>query len=234
MATTTLMPLDPALNPQRVNRILTISADLLPEEVVLGRRSRRSRSWMAVAVLVVLVALGGWYGRAAHNVTSREDELSAATRTATDLQKSQSSHQKVVIVQNQTTTITKQLGQLMADDLPWATLLNRLRGTGSDSGVTVTGITAALAQDKTAGAVSDSLPSTSKAKAIGSVTITGSAPDKPTVARFVQNLGGVTGVANPYLTSATQADDRTWSFNITVDFTSANLCGRFTSNCGGK
>jgi cytoskeletal protein RodZ len=233
MATTTLMPLDPALNPQRVHRILTISANLLPEEVVAGRRSRRSRGWVAVAVLVVLVLLGVWYGRALHNVNTRETELSVATKTATDLQKSQNSHQKVVTTQNQTTTITKQLNQVMSADLPWATLLNRLRGTGTDSGVTVSGITAALALGKTTTAT-DSLPSTSKAQAIGTVTIAGSAPDKPTVARYVQNLGGVTGVANPYLTTATQSDDDTWSFNITVDITSVNECGRFTTKCGGK
>lgn len=233
MATTTLMPLDPALNPQRVHRILAISADLLPEEVVAGRRSRRSRGWVAVAVLVVLVLLGFWYGAALHNVDARESELSVATRTATDLQKSENSHQKVVTTQNQTTTITKQLSEVMAGDLPWATLLNRLRSTGTDSGVAVIGITATLTQNKTA-APTDSLPSTSKAQLIGTIALSGTAPDKPTVARYVQNLGGVPGVANPYLTTATQSNGDTWSFSITIDITSGNECGRFTTKCGSN
>jgi len=40
MAQTTLMPLDPALSPQQVNRVLAITADLLPE---IGRASCRER-----------------------------------------------------------------------------------------------------------------------------------------------------------------------------------------------
>jgi hypothetical protein len=233
MATTTLMPLDPALNPQRVNRILTISADLLPEEVVLGRRSRRSRIWVAVAVLLAVVLLGVWYARALHEVSTNEAELNSATRIATDLQKQQASHQKVVTVQNQTTAITKQLSSLMTMDLSWATLVDRVRSTGTASGVTVDSIDASLAQQN-AGGATDSLPSTTTAKVIGTVTIGGAAPDKPTVAKYVRNLGNVTGVANPYLTTATQATDGGWSFSITVDITSVNQCGRFTTKCGGK
>lgn len=234
MATTTLMPLDPALNPQRVNRILTISADLLPEEVVSGRRSRRSRTWVAVAVLLAVVLLGVWYARALHNVDTNEAELRTATRTATDLQKEQAKHQKVVTVQNQTAAITKQLSALMSEDLPWAALLDRLRSAGDASGVTVDGINASLRQQNSGSA--DTLPSTSKAKAIGSVTVAGSAPDKPTVARYVKNLSAVAGIANPYLTTATQATDGTWSYSITVDITTDNECGRFTTTCrnGGK
>ena len=230
MATTTLMPLDPAISPQRVTRILTISADLLPEEMVLGRRSRRSRTFVAVAVVVAVVLLGVWYAAALHSVSSNESDLGAATKVATDLSKQQRSHQRVVTVQNQTTAMTKQLSELMASDLSWTKLVNRLRSTGVDSGVTVTGINASLNKANSSNSA-DSLPSASTAKAIGSVTVTGGAPDKPTMAAYVKNLGGVTGLANPYLTTATQSDDGVWSFSITVDITTVNLCGRFTSKC---
>jgi hypothetical protein len=224
------MPLDPALNPQRVSRILTISAELLPEEVVADRRSRHSRTAVMVAVLLALVLLGVWFARALHDVSANEVELNSATKVATDLQKQQSAHQKVVTVQNQTTANTKQLSLLMTADLPWATLLDRLRSTGAASGVTLDGISASLFEEN-ASSSTESLPSTSKAKAIGSATLAGSAPDKPTVAKYVQNLGGVAGIANPYLTTATQADDATWSYSITIDITSVNQCGRFTTKC---
>jgi type IV pilus assembly protein PilN len=230
MATTTLMPLDPALNPQRVNRVLTISADLLPEEVVIGRRSRQSRTWVGAVVLLAVVLLGLWYVRAQHDVRANEAGLSAATKVATDLQKNQAAHQRVVTVQNQTAAITRQLAQLMGADLPWATLLDRLRSTGASSGVTVDAITASLVQENATSAT-QTLPSASEAKAIGSVTIGGTAPDKPTVARYVKNLGTVDGIANPYLTTAAKAAGGTWSYSITVDITSANQCGRFTTKC---
>ena len=85
MATTTLLPLDPALSPQRVTRILAISADLLPDEVVVGRKARRSRTVVLAVVGLVVVLLGVWYARALHDVSTHEAELSAATKIATDL-----------------------------------------------------------------------------------------------------------------------------------------------------
>jgi hypothetical protein len=240
MATTTLMPLDPALSPQRVARVLTISADLLPEEIVAGRRARRSRGWVVLALVVVVALLAGWYVWAGREVSAANDDLSRVTRQATDLQKRQTKYREVVDVQNQATTITKELKALLATDLQWANLLDTLRSTGAKSGVSVLGVNAALDEKAGNSGATASLPSSTKSAKVGIVTITGSAPDKPSIAKYVDALSHLTPVANPYLTTATKSDtpgEQAWQFNVTVDITSATLCGRFTTKCansGGK
>jgi hypothetical protein len=234
MATTTLMPLDPALSPQRVVRVLSISANLLPEEIVAGRRARRARGLVLVALLVVVALLGGWFLYANHEVQLADDELSSVTNEATALQQSQTRFKDVVDVQNQTQTISKQLTALLGKDLPWAALLSTLRDTGTSSGVTVQGVIASLNDSTTAasGGSAATLPNASGVATIGTATITGIGPDKPSIAKYVDALGKLKTktVANPYLTTATQSDSGV-TFSITIDITTQALCGRFTTKC---
>jgi hypothetical protein len=235
MASTTLMPLDPALSPQRVSRVLTISADLLPDEIVAGRRARRTRTWVLIMLMLVLAGLGGWYAMADRDLRAADDELAALTGDVAKLQRRQNDYAPVVDVQAETNAITKELGTLLANDLPWATLTDTLRDTGAKAGVTVGGMSGTLtgAGASTPGTVS--LPSTSGSATIGTVTVTGNAPDKPSVAKYVDSLSSLTIVANPYLTSVAEADDEL-QFSLTVDITAKALCGRFTTACatGGK
>jgi Tfp pilus assembly protein PilN len=234
MATTTLMPLDPALSPQRVNRVLTINADLLPEEIVAGRRARRTRAWVLAVVAVVLVALGGWYLRADRETTLANEELENATGQQIALQRQQAAYAEVVNVQSDTETIAKQLHTLLANDMPWATLLDTLRTIGERSGVAVDGINGSLTDPATgAGSSSETadLPSTSGSATIGTLTIAGTAPDKPTVARYVDALGTLSTVANPYVTSVAKSQDTRFTFSLSVDITSEALCGRYTTKC---
>jgi type IV pilus assembly protein PilN len=237
--TTALMPLDPALSPQRMVRVLTISANLLPDEIVAARRARRSRGWVVIAVMLVVVLLSAWYLWAGRKVNIADDDLSQVTQQATTVQKSQARYQEVVDVQVQATTITKELKALLANDLRWAALLDTLRSTATTSGVTVQGINATINQAASA-TVTDSLPGTTKSAPIGTATLTGGAPDKPSIAKYVDALSKLTAVANPYLTTATKVDtpgNKGWQFSVTVDITSSTLCGRFTKKCptpGGK
>jgi len=230
MASTTLMPLDPALSPQRVARVLTISANLLPSEIVSARRARRSRTWVALALLVVVGLLASWYLWADNQVRTANQDLGLVTGQAAALQKSQTRYQDVVDVQNETAAIAKELKTLLANDLPWAALLDTLRNTGADSGITVTGISALLADAVSAKNATETLPSKTGASNVGAVTITGLGPDKPSVAKYVDALGQLSIVANPYLTNATKGDT-SWQFSVTVDVTSTTRCGRFTTKC---
>ena len=135
-------------------------------------------------------------------------------------------------MQSETGTITKQLATLLADDLPWASLLDTLRSTGESSGVTVDGISGSL-NDPEAGTGTEagSLPSTSGAAKVGMLTITGSAPDKPSVARYVDTLSTLSTVANPFVTSVAKGSEGDYTFTLTADVTAEALCGRFTTKC---
>jgi len=231
---TTLMPLDPAVSPQRVSRVLTISASLLPEEVVAARRARRTRGWVIVVVLLVTCLLGAWFVQVQRDTEAADEQLTEASAEVADLQRAQRQYAEVVDVKHDTTVLSEQLKKVMAKDLDWAALLDRLRNTGETAGVTVTGIDGTLnAADSTS--VTGTLPSTNTSTAIGSLTVVGTGPDKRAVATYVDALVKQSVLANPYVTNVTTSDDEvTWT--LKVDITQAALCGRFGDKCatGGK
>jgi Tfp pilus assembly protein PilN len=233
MATTALMPLDPA--PQQINRVLTIRANLLPSEISIGRDARRMRGGVLVALVVVLGLLVAWYGYAYHQKTLADADLAAMTRQVGIVRdaENQKKFQEVTTVKNQNDTITTQLKTLLAGDLPWSGILDDLRGTAAKSGVTITSISAAVADKQSAS--SASLPSATGKTTVFTLVIAGTAKDKKTIAKYIDALGGVAGVANPYLTAATQNTDGV-SFLADADVTSSAVCGRWTKPCatGGK
>ena len=130
-------------------------------------------------------------------------------------------------------TMAGQLKTLMADDVPWSTLLDDLRSTGAANGVTVTSVNAMTVDAQ----ASNSKAAAAAKDAIATLTIGGSANDKKTAAAFIDALIGVKGVANPYLTTATQSGTSSdITFTANAEVTSAALCGRYTTACttGGK
>lgn len=231
---TTLMPLDPAISPQRATRLLTISASLLPEEIIAARRARRTRAWVIVVVILVACLLGAFFYLVRQDTRAADEELTTATAEVTDLQRAQRAYGEVVDVQNDTATISKQLKTAMASDLDWATLLDQLRTVGDTAGVTVVGINGALQNSATSGGTA--LPSTTTSAPVGSVVVTGTGPDKRAVAAYVDALAQQSVLANPYLTSVATAEDDEVTWTLRVDVTQAALCGRFGDKCetGGK
>jgi hypothetical protein len=229
---TTLMPLDPATSPQRAARILSISANLLPAEVTDARRARTVRGRVIGVLLVFLLLLGSWYGYAWLQATIAQDDLDDVTSQAQQLQQAQVKYADVVNVQAERDTISAQLKTLLTNDLSWQTLLGKLRGTGTSSGISIGGMSGSLASG-TAVTEANKLPSTSATKVIGTLTVTGTAPDKDSLAKYVDALGGLKVVANPYLTSAAETDGLV-QFSLQVDITAGALGGRFTAPTGGK
>jgi hypothetical protein len=234
---TTLLPIDPALSPQRANRIPTISASLLPEETLAARRARRARRWAIVAVLLVAVGCGAWFVAARQDKAAALAELDRATATAQDLQREQNKYSPAVQVQNEITTLTGQLQATMANDLNWAALFALIRRTGTPSDTRINDVSGRLndAEDGTVD-TTGSLPGTGSVAPVGDLTIIGTAPDKAAVAAFVDALAKQKLLANPYVTSVT-TDEKGVRFSLTVDITPAARCGRFTGECkptGGK
>lgn len=240
---TTLMPLDPATSPQRAARVLPIVAHLLPDEVIAARRGRKVRGRVIVILVIFAVLVGSWYALAAANATNAQNRLDDVTAEAQALQRKQSKYAEVIKVQADTTTITGHLSTLLAEDLRWSTLLGTLRSTGAGSAIEITAVSGALSSS-TAGAgatPTDRLPTTSNQAIVGTLTVTGQAPDKISVARYVDELAAVKGLASPYLTSASEVEKKV-QFSLQVDITAAALGGRFTpktvasatTSAGGK
>src|SRR3712207_473325 len=128
---TTLMPVDPAVSAQRVNRVLTISASLLPEEIIAGRRARRIRTWVILMVVIVAALCGAWIVSANRDKQAADEELNVATGEVADLQRDQNKYSSVVQLRNETDLLKTQLKTTMANDLDWAEMMSMLRTTGS-------------------------------------------------------------------------------------------------------
>lgn len=236
MSTTALTPVDPGLSPDQVNRIPRISANLLPDEVVAARRARNARLGVLAGVILVVALMATWYVYAVNQVRIATNDLNSVTTEAADLEHSQTRYAGVVSIENQTQTIAQQLNTLLANDMSWSTLLTTLRDTGTTASVTVAGVNGSLL--KTAAGTPDlgTLPTAKGVTVIGSLIVTGSAPDKPSIAKYVDALGKIDTIANPYLTNAS-VNDGALSFSITIDITAKAECGRFTTACatpGGK
>src|SRR5205823_3558041 len=64
--------------PERAWRMLTIAADLLPVEVVETRRARKTRRSVVAAIIVLVVALAGWYAYAVYQTSQAQAQLDSA------------------------------------------------------------------------------------------------------------------------------------------------------------
>lgn len=229
---TTLMPIDPAVSPQRASRIPMISARLLPEEVLAARQARRAL--ILVVVLVVLVAslCAAWFTLAYRDKLAAQGELDDATTAVVDLRRKQQEFSPTVRVQNETKTLEGQLKAVMAKDLDWSALLTTIRSTGTPSGVQVIGVNGQLAgADGSGASMVNALPDANNTTTIGTLTVTGSGPDKQAVAAYVDALARETVVANPFVTSVAKGEKSGVTFSLTVDITQTALCGRYTVRC---
>ena len=210
-------------------RLLPVTANLLPPEITDARRLKKTRRMVAVVVGLAVIATGGWYLVARHSASNAQGSLTAAQDRSLNLTRKEASYKKLVQVQSQTTAISNELSALMADDLPWWQLMPSL-GAIAPAGVRLTSVTgstttsAAAAQPSAAPAAG-----TGDATPIGTFTIIGTAPDKNSIAAFVDSLATVKGIANPYLTGAQAQSGGTLQFTIQVQITKAALGGRYAT-----
>ena len=218
--TTALLPIDPAVSPQQIARVLPIRANLLPAEITAGRRAKRVRIALIGAVLAVVVVMGLWYVYAVQQKATATENLEVVNNQVRLAQQSKTRHTELTRIINEQEVITKELKTLLANDLPWAKTLDTVRATGTAAGVTVTEIvgTMSVPQNGTAG------------DAVVTLSVTGSGSDKKTVALFVERLAEVKGMTDPYLSTATQNEDKV-DFALTVELTPDAFCGRFTTAC---
>ena len=228
-STTALLPLDPAISPEQVNRILPIRTNLLPDEITAHRNARRTRVVLAGAVAVVVVLTGGWYFQADKQRDLVNEDLVSVTGQVDSIRRETKATEltKVTDTIAERDAIAADLKRALAKDLPWQTLLDSLRTTATAKKASLTTIVAALTTDTDTTTTSDT---------VGTLTLSGTAQDKPTIAGFVDAVAKVTGVTDVYLTSASQQTGK-WSFTLTASIKTSRLCGRYsakTCSSGGN
>ncbi|GGM41647.1 PilN domain-containing protein [Dactylosporangium sucinum] len=215
----------------RTFRILPIAADLLPTEISATRHVRRVRRLVVIGVAAVVALVVGWYVMAAGDVRQAQDGLADAQLALRKVNSQQNDYKEQRDVRRRADEISAQLRAVMAQDLSWSALLTSLQ-SAAPKGVRLTGVTGSLDADAPAGAGASP-------DRIGLITLTGVAPSKAVIATYVDTLGAVGGIADPFLTDANQ-DDEGVTFTIRMDITKAALGGRFSppsatpSASGGK
>ena len=170
-------------------------------------------------------------------------QLSSAQAEAAKLTRQQKQYAPLVQAQSQAQAIRTQLGRLMQGDIQWKPLITTLRK--APSGIALTSaamnVTTGTAQSGTASttvaqnAGNNVLNQTGK-QAIGTLTITGQANDKNTIASYVDYLNSVAGFTAAFPSSVTLSS-KTYEFTISVIVTTDLLGGRYsTTNAaqGGK
>lgn len=237
MATMTMPGPAAAADPRPAGdvRLVRIRANLMPDEVVIARRTEALRRQILFALLIVLALLIAWFGVTWWQTHSSNNDLSDANHRQTALQQQTLQYGSLVQAQNDVTSIDGQLNKLMVGDLPWRTMLATLRSK-APSGVELTNVVGAI----TSGAAATSVPgqtassnqgygvfNLSGQQAVGTLTITGTAHDKKSIAQYLDTLAGVKGLAAPTPTNITTTANNQINFTVSVIITSDALGGRY-------
>ncbi|BCJ44629.1 hypothetical protein GCM10010168_14420 [Actinoplanes ianthinogenes] len=229
---TALMPLDPSVSPQQASRVLSIRANLLPQDITDSRRARRTRAVVLLSAVLVLAALSGWYWQAATLKQSAEADFEDVTRQVSTVQKQQTKYTELTQTKNTNTVLSGELAKLMAQDLSWQAMLDLVRTTGEDAGADVSEVSGTLLKD---GAQASS------ANSVGQLSISGTATDKKAVAKYIEALLKLEkkGLTDPFVSNVSGADDdkEGVTYSLTVSITAKAFCGQWgETDCtsGGK
>jgi Tfp pilus assembly protein PilN len=194
-------------------RLLALSADLLPPEIVQRRRIVRIRLIVLASIGAVLVLLAGWFALSTWQVGRQEDKLAATETEAIGLRTQQRQYSELINAQTQSTKIDNQLATLLKTDVQWATLTARLRAA-APRGLELTAVAVALTDPTTQGATGNSatttasgLPSSDGKTPIGSLTISGTSTTKTAIASYVDAVSKVSGIGNVLLSGVTDQED---------------------------
>jgi hypothetical protein len=212
-----------------------VFANLMPEEVIVGRRARKLQQRVLIGLGILLVLLVGWYGASVLQTSGAKGDLAAANRKATTLQAQQNAFGPLVTAQQQSAAIELQLKRLMAGDVQWGELILAI-DHNLPKGVRLSSVTGTLSDGTTCTCASlkgglQVLNQTGR-KQIGSMSLVGNAPDKNTVAAYLDFIAKVPGLAVPYPTTvADSTTGVTWS--ATVILTADLLGGRYTAATQG-
>jgi Tfp pilus assembly protein PilN len=222
-------------------RFVTVFADLMPDDVLAGRRGRAMKRRVLIGLAAVVLLLTAGYAFSWVQTHNAGSDLSAAQARAAALTRRQTDFTPLVKAQADSAQIQQTLAKLMAGDLQWSKLLESIRGTAgrgvdiTSTNGTVTTPGSSAGNTGPAAAGISVLNQTGEVQ-IGSLTITGTASDKNAVAAFVDRLSRVPGLAAAFPASVATATGKL-TFSVNVILTSKALGGRYAvkpATPGGK
>jgi Tfp pilus assembly protein PilN len=221
----------PSATAASMPRYVSVVANLLPEEIAAARRCALLQRRIAAGLVCLLAGLVGLYVLSTMQTSRARSALATAQAETAALQQRLHAYQPLIDAQGRLATIDSQLGTLMAADVPWRGMLATL-DRHAPHGTTITAVTASITQG-VPGALPATTPTADPLNAsgtsIGTLTISGTAPDKASVATYLTALGRLPQLAAPLLTGTTSQGGST-TFSITADVTPRALGGRFQTS----
>jgi Tfp pilus assembly protein PilN len=222
MSSQTLTKTQPSVEGER--RIPAVSANLLPVEIVEQRRGRRARRVALGSLIVIAILTAAWYGQARFETSVAQESLRFTEDDTQRVVRQQRDFADLVATRAETQAIESRLSGLLASDLQWSRLLFSIR-LQAPRGVRVTGVVGSLSDDN---ASTEAAAARTAGAVIGKLTVTGVGSSQGVVATYVDRLGGISGLGNPLLNSATVVDNQVL-FSVLLDINTSALGGRFTS-----
>ena len=212
--------------PARVSWAPVPRVNLLPIEVLEGRRFRRTQVGLGVAVVAVVVAAGAGTVWAQRGVSQAQDELDTARSGVSARQAEANRYAEVPKVLAEVDAANKARLQAMGADVLWYRYLDDIDGA-RPSGVKLTTMTVGLATvDAGAGAAGGIGKDVLTPAGIGTVQINGVARNYGQIATWMDQLDKISGFSAPSLGSATEGDDGTaFETGVVLDYKA--LSGRF-------
>lgn len=202
-------------------RAVVPRVDLLPAEFEDGRRSRRLRAALGLALAVVVAASGAGYAITVGHVGDAQDQLSREQARTSVLQAAQKPYAEVPAVRQQLQNAKKVQEAVTANDVSWYAYLDRVAST-APAGVSFSSTTFQLtpADGSSTGASVDPLT----VSGIGTATFVGQTKAQTDVAAWLDAVVTIPGFTGAALTNSTY-DQSTGliTFNASVTITSAAL-----------
>jgi Tfp pilus assembly protein PilN len=222
MATTMIPPVSTSPPSGGALRFVPIRANLLPDEIISGRQTVVVRKQVVLGLGVLVALLVAWYAASWWQTSQSNSALAGAQRQGAAYQNQQNQFGPLVRAQSDVQTIQSQLQTLMTGDLNWKRLLTTLRHA-APAGVVLDTVSAST----TTAAGSATVDATGTTAAAGQVSLSGSAPDKRTVAAYSDRLAVAKGLATPLISSVT-TDPGGVKFTMSVVITSDAFGGRYS------
>ncbi len=223
--TATVAPLEISAEPGDSLRLLPISVNLLPGEIMSARAGRSARRGAIGVLLLAVLAVGGWYYTASQANDDAAAQLTSAQDATTAALHGQHTYDDLVTTKGKILAKQGEVGQVTAGDVSWSRLYPAVRRI-LPAGTKLSGLAGTTAPQPQAPAPGTVAPVTTTT---GSLVLTGTAPSKPAIAQFVDRLAHVRGLANPIVTSVS-VDNKSnvVDFSINVDTTAKALDTRYT------
>lgn len=206
--------------------------NLLPPEFRAARALGALRRWLAVALVVVLLAMSGAYVLALHTKSAAEGALADANRTTADLQSKMTKYAEVPAVLADTTRAKQALSGGTGTEIMWKPYLDAITAVlPPNVSIDSFSLGGVSPLDAKSAASTDPLAVASA----GSISFNGRSKTVPDTAAWLDALAGVPGFSQPWASSATVTEENGkvfYTVAVTVNLTKDALAQRFAAKDG--